>query len=318
MASAEISEIPGREQRPLRRSAPRSQRKIRRGGDGIGVTTLLAPSLVFFSIFFLLPNALNFAYAFTDWSTFSSQVNFVGLGNLRSLAADGSLWQSLKTTVLYGVGVMVVQNVVGLLLALGLERDTRSNRILRVVWFLPLLIGPLASGYVFRGILARDGILNHTVGSLLGRPIHIEWLGSLTWTLWVVVGIHAWRWCGFAMLVYLAGLKTIPEDLIEAARVEGSSALKTLRFVKLPLLAPAFTFSVAITLVGAMNTFDVIQATTGGGPADATRVVDVYMFQQFGSGLLGQATAMGLVLFLTIAIMGLPLVVFLRRREVQL
>ena len=284
----------------------------------VSTALFLAPALTIFAVFFLVPNALNFAYAFTDWSTFSSSVHFIGLGNFRDLASDGSLWQSLKTTIYYALGVMIVQNTAGLLLALALERDTPWNRVLRVVWFLPLLIGPLASGYIFRGMLSSNGIVNQTIQSLTGKTITTQWLGSLDWTLVVVIFIHAWRWCGFSMLVYLAGLKTIPQDLLESARVEGASNLKTLRYIKLPLLAPAFTFSVAVTLVGAMNTFDVVQATTGGGPGESTRVVDVYMFQQFGSGLLGQATAMGAVLFVTVALMGLPLVAFLRRREVQL
>jgi raffinose/stachyose/melibiose transport system permease protein len=279
---------------------------------------LTTPALVLFAAFFVLPNALNFAFAFTDWSTYSSDIHFIGLENFRELWRDGSLTQSLETTLLYGLGVMVVQNTVALLLALGLERDTPWNRVLRVAFFVPLLIGPLAVGYIWRGILAQNGILNHSLGRVLGHAVTTQWLGSLNWTILVVVGIHAWRWCGFSMLVYLAGLKTIPEELIESARVEGASPLRTLWHIKLPLMAPAFTFSVVITLVGAMNTFDIIQATTAGGPGNATRVVDIYMFQQFGSGLLGSATAMGLVLFLTVAIVGLPLVYLLRRREVQL
>jgi raffinose/stachyose/melibiose transport system permease protein len=293
----------------------RSQARVSGGAAGFLLTT---PALVIFAVFFLLPNILNFAFAFTDWSTYSSQVNFIGLANFRELWRDGSLVQSLETTLLYGVGVMVLQNAIALGLALGLERDTLWNRVLRVVFFVPLLIGPLATGYVWRGILAPTGILNHTLSRVLGHGVTVQWLGSLHWTLWVVVAIHAWRWCGFSMLVYLAGLKTVPEELLESARVEGASALRRLWHIKFPLMAPAFTFSAVVTLVGAMNTFDVVQATTGGGPGVSTRVVDVYMFQQFGSGLLGSATSMGLVLFLTVAAIGLPLVFILRRREVQL
>lgn len=295
----------------------RHRSKARVGGGSAGFL-LTTPALAIFAVFFLLPNILNFAFAFTDWSTYSSQVNFIGLANFRELWRDGSLVQSLETTLLYGVGVMVLQNVIALGLALGLERDTLWNRVLRVVFFVPLLIGPLATGYVWRGILAPTGILNHTLSRVLGHGVTVQWLGSLHWTLWVVVSIHAWRWCGFSMLVYLAGLKTVPEELLESARVEGASALRRLWHIKFPLMAPAFTFSAVVTLVGAMNTFDVVQATTGGGPGVSTRVVDVYMFQQFGSGLLGSATSMGLVLFLTVAAVGLPLVFILRRREVQL
>jgi raffinose/stachyose/melibiose transport system permease protein len=117
------------------------------------------------------------------------------------------------------------------------------------------------------------------------------------------------------MLVYLAGLKTIPEDLQEAARIDGAGRFTGFWYIRLPLLGPAITFNVATALLGTMNGFDVVQATTGGGPARSTEVLNIFIFRTFGQGLYAQSTAMSLVLFLAILLLAVPLVLLLRRRE---
>jgi raffinose/stachyose/melibiose transport system permease protein len=117
------------------------------------------------------------------------------------------------------------------------------------------------------------------------------------------------------MLIYLAGLKTMPHDILEAARIDGASWWRTFVSVRLPLLAPAITFNVATGLLGSMNSFDVIQATTMGGPARTTEVMNIFIYRTFGQGLYSQATAMSLVLLLAVAILAFPLIAALRRRE---
>lgn len=273
---------------------------------------LLVVPLALFSAFFLLPNLLNFAYAFTNWSAFQSAVEFVGLDNFRTLTADGTLWADLRRTLVYAVVVTIAQNIIGLALALGLERPTRSNRTLRAIFFLPVLLAPLAVGYVFQAILAYDGLLNQVLGT------RVEWLGSVDWTLGVVALVHAWKWFGLTVLIYIAGLAALPQELMQAARIDGATPWQAFRLIKFRLLAPAVTVNVTLALIGALNTFDIVLATTRGGPGRATEVLNVYVFQQFGTGAFGHATAMSLVLFLTVVAVAIPLVVYLRRREVSL
>lgn len=270
------------------------------------------PAVVVFAGFFLTPNLLNFYYPFTNWSAYHSSISFTGLSNFRSVIDDGSLLRSLRTTVLYAVLAALFQNVFGLVLALLLEEDTRFNRLFRAAFFLPVLISALATGYVFQALLNQDGALNHMLGT------DIPWLGSTTWTLIVVTLIHGWKWMGLSMLIYLAGLKGIPGDMLEAARLDGAGPWRTFRWVRWPMLAPAVTFNVTTALVGSMNTFDIVQATTGGGPAASTEVFNIYMFRIFGEGLYAQASAMSLVLFLVVVAAAIPLVAGLRRRELAL
>lgn len=275
----------------------------------------VVPAVVVFAAFFLLPIMLNFVYSLTNWSGFHEDVQFTGLTNFRSLLQDGSIGSALRITLEYAALASLFQNLFGLGLALLLERDTRLNRILRTLFFLPVLISGLAVGYIFQALLEPNGAFNAALGAILGHHVTIPWLGSPSWTLVVVTFVHGWKWMGLAMLVYLAGLKSVPDQLIEAARIDGASRWQTFRRVRWPLLAPAVTFNVAAALIGSLNTFDIVQGTTGGGPADSTQVLDIYIFRVFGDGLYAQATAMSLVLFLVATLLAVPLVTFLRHRE---
>jgi ABC-type sugar transport system permease subunit len=120
---------------------------------------------------------------------------------------------------------------------------------------------------------------------------------------------------GLAMLIYLAGLKTINADVLEASRLDGANAWQAFWQVRFPLLAPAVTFNVATALLGSMNSFDVVQATTGGGPAQTTEILNIFIYRTFGQGLFAQATTMSVVLLLVVTLMAFPTIVLLRRRE---
>nr|WP_240759191.1 sugar ABC transporter permease [Phytoactinopolyspora endophytica] len=275
----------------------------------------LVPAFVVLGIFFFLPTVYNFVYAFTDWSGFKSEINFVGFDNFQNLASSGTLFSSLRITLVYAVLVAIFQNVFGLALAVLLERDTRLNRFARVCFFIPVVMSALAVGYIFQALLKPEGALNGVVGAVLGTDVTVAWLGSTTWTIVVVALIHAWKWMGLSMLIYLAGLKTMPEDILEAARIDGASTWKAFWAVRFPLLAPAVTFSVATALLGSMNGFDIVQATTEGGPARTTEILNIFIYRTFGQGLFAQATTMSLILFLMVVVLAFPVIRTLRKRE---
>jgi raffinose/stachyose/melibiose transport system permease protein len=296
-----------------RQVAPPAPRRRPRRGDHPLV--FLVPAFAVLAVFFVLPTVFNFVYAFTDWSSFKPGIAFAGLQNFQTLLADGSLVSSLRITLVYAVLVAIFQNLFGLALALLLERDTMINRFARAAFFVPVLMSALAVGYIFQALLRPDGALNDILGFLFAREVQIAWLGSTTWTIVVVAIVHAWKWMGLSMLIYLAGLKTMPPDVLEAARIDGSSWWQTLRLIRFPLLAPAITFNVATALLGSMNGFDIVAATTEGGPARTTEVLNIFIFRTFGQGLFAQATTMSLVLFLLVVVLAFPVIRFLRRRE---
>ncbi|MBG0568505.1 carbohydrate ABC transporter permease [Actinoplanes aureus] len=288
-------------QRPAPPAVPATRSPARSIARRTHPLWFLIPAFVLLGVFFLLPTLFNFIYAFTDWSSFKAAINPVGFDNFSDLA----LLSAVRITLVYAALVAIFQNVFGFGLAVLLERDTTVNRILRVAFLIPVLMSALAVGYVFQALFKPGA----------GLGFEHAWLGDTTWTIVVVALIHAWKWMGLSMLIYLAGLKTIPAEVIEAAHIDGASRWRSFWSVRFPLLAPAVTFNVATALLGSMNGFDIVQATTGGGPARTTEILNIFIYRTFGQGLFAQATAMSLVLFLLVALLAFPVITLLRRRE---
>ncbi|WP_236681864.1 carbohydrate ABC transporter permease [Bifidobacterium actinocoloniiforme] len=278
----------------------------------------LVPAAAVLMMFFFVPTVLNFIYAFTDWSAFKTTISFNGLDNFLSLFNNGILLRDLRITLMFAVCVAFFQNVFGLILAVLLERDTTENRIARVLFFVPVLMSALAVGYVWQAILQANGALDQILSFFAGHAISTAWLGSTTWSIVIVSAIQGWKWAGLAMLIYLSGLKTIDEDILEAARMDGANEWQVFWKIKFPLLAPALTFNVATSLLGSMNGFDTVQATTAGGPGGSTEILNLFVWRTFGQGLYSQSTMMSLLLFLTVMVIAIPLIWYLRRREAKI
>ena len=191
------------------------------------------------------------------------------------------------------------------MLAVFLEEDTRINRFARTMFFIPVIMSALAVGYIWQAVLKSDGALNQILSFLLGANIDVAWLGSTIWTIIVVAAIHGWKWMGLSMLIFLAA-------------IDGATRRQTFWRIKFPLLAPAFTFNVATSLLGSMNGFDIVQATTQGGPGSTTEIINIFIWRTFGQGLYSQSTTMSLVLFIMVMIIAVPLIWYLRRREAKI
>ena len=274
----------------------------------------LLPAYIMLLIFFFVPTILNLIYAFTNWSAYSKTINFVGFSNFIELFKSGNLLRDLRITLIYALLVAIFQNTFGLLLAVFLEEDTRINRFARTMFFIPVIMSALAVGYIWQAVLKSDGALNQILSFITGQNIDIAWLGSTTWTIVVVAAIHGWKWMGLSMLIFLAGLKTIDSDVIEASAIDDAKRRQTFWRIKFPLVAPAFTFNVATSLLGSMNGFDIVQATTQGGPGSTTEIINLFIWRTFGQGLYSQSTTMSLVLFIMVMINAVPMIWYLRRR----
>jgi raffinose/stachyose/melibiose transport system permease protein len=294
--------------------APRRsrQRKIRQAGWW----PFIVPAFALVAAFFTVPFLLNLRFAFTDWSGYSDAISFNGLENFRALISQDILWQAIKVTLLYAVMAMLIQNLFSLCMALVLQRSNRVNGFFRSFFFLPVLVAPVAAGYIWGAILAPQGPLNSFI-SLFVDGFDYAWLGHGTSALVSLAFVDAWKWSGLITLVYIAGLNNIPESLTEAATVDGANAWQRFWRIRFRLLAPAFTFTVVVTMLGAINAFDLVAATTRGGPGTATMVLNIAMFNQYGSGFFGMASSLSLVVTVLVIVLGLPLIAYLRRREVE-
>jgi multiple sugar transport system permease protein/raffinose/stachyose/melibiose transport system permease protein len=254
--------------------------------------------------------------SFSNWTTYRTAIVWNGLANFNLLYGQGYLINAIWVTIAYSVIAMLVQNVVSLSLAYALRESTLLNGFFRSLFFLPVLISPLAVGYIWRGILDPAGPLDSFISIFVPGGFHYSWLGNTTTALPAVAFVDAWKWIGLTTLVYIAGINSVPRELHEAARMDGASAWQTFWRVTFPLLAPAFTFNVAVTLIGAFSAYDVIQATTGGGPGSSTRSINVLLRIQWGMGNFGTGSALGLIVTVMVVVVAIPLVAYLRRREV--
>jgi multiple sugar transport system permease protein/raffinose/stachyose/melibiose transport system permease protein len=267
-------------------------------------------------VVYVIPLVANGVMAFTDWSGFKSGIDWIGVQNFADLAARNAFVRPVTLTMLYAFTAMVLQNGVGV--ALALEETSPINSLFRSVFFFPVLLSSVAAAYLWRGLLQPNGPVNALIGAVLPGEFDFAWLGSTTLAIFVVGAIDGWKWLGFATLVYIAGLKSVPEELKQAARVDGATPAKVFWHIKRPLLAPAFTFNVTITFIGSLSAFETILATTRGGPGDATRVLNIMMLRQFGSGFFGLAASITLMLTVLIIVIAIPLVWWLRSRELEL
>lgn len=274
------------------------------------------PALIVVIGLYFLPLVLNGFLAFTNWSSFSSTIEFTGWRNVEILVEQSSLPNQIRLTLVYAVTAALVSNVMSLGFALALERRTRLNEFFRAVFFVPVLLSPLAAGYIWAGIFAPEGVLNQGLGAI-GLPDTKAWLADPTLAIFIVGAVDGWKWSGFFTLIMIAALATVPSELKEAAYTDGANAWQIFRNVKLPFLAPAFTYNITVTLVGALSAFDIILAMTGGGPGSATRVLNALTLQQFGSGFFGLSAMTSLVVTVLVIALAIPLVWWLRRREMQ-
>jgi multiple sugar transport system permease protein/raffinose/stachyose/melibiose transport system permease protein len=291
-------------------------RRKRRAPRGRGWIWFLLPSIVLLGLFFVLPFLLNVPFAFSQWSSYSDNIPFVGFDNFRLLWDNGALGGAIRVTLSYAVIAMVVQNSVALPLALTLRDTTKVNSFFRSIFFLPVLVSPLAAGYIWRGIVDPAGPLNSAIGLVI-PGFDYAWLGHPMSALFTVAFVDGWKWSGIATLVYIAGLNSIPSSLLETASLDGANSWQRFWFIRFPLLAPAFTFNIVTTLVGAMSAYDVIAAASAGGPGTSTTTLNVAVQQQFSYGYFGTASTLSLTVTLLVVAVAVPLVWWLRKREVN-
>jgi raffinose/stachyose/melibiose transport system permease protein len=279
---------------------------------------LALPGLAALVGFHFVPIGFGAFYAFTSWNGLT-HASWVGLKNFREISGDdfarGALWHTLELAGCFVVGV----NAIGLALALGLHRAVKTRHVLRTLFFAPVAISPLAIALLWQWIFDYQGALNRTlVGVGLGSWRR-AWTGDPSTALWTILVVMVWQFSGLAMVLYLAGLQGISEEIYEATLVDGASTLFRLRRIVLPLLAPAVTVSATLTLIIGLRVFDQVMALTQGGPVGATETLATQVYKQtFYVGRFGYGAAIALILTALITVMALTQLALLRRNEARL
>lgn len=268
----------------------------------------LLPSFAGFLIFVVGPVLGSLALSFMDWNLLSPPT-FVGVNNYVALfTRDPIFIQAFGNTLFYTVTIVPLQLAAGLTVALALNQAIRGVKIYRLIYFMPVVSSTVAAALIFQWMFNRDfGIISALfweLGTLTGLPIAPpDWLNSSFWAKPAVVLLTIWKNMGFTMVIYLAGLQAVPEELYEAARVDGAGPWQRFRNITLPLVSPTTFFLLVVQMIGAFQLFTepYVMTRGQGGPAHATKTLVFYIYESaFRFGLMGKASAIAWVLFVFI------------------
>jgi raffinose/stachyose/melibiose transport system permease protein len=257
-------------------------------------------------------------YAFTDWNGLSTP-NFVGLRNFQQIFNDRAARLAFTNTILVAVCFVVAVNVIGLTLALSLHRAVKTRNVLRSAFFAPVALSPLAVSYIWQFIFSFQGPLNIALRAAGLAVLQRPWVADPAAALGTIFVVLVWQFSGLMMMFYLAGLYNIPDDIDEAAAVDGAGPLSLVRHVTLPLLAPALTISLTFSAILGLRVFDQVIALTNGGPAGVTETLATQVYKQTWTlGHFGYGAAFALLLSLFVAVIAIGQLTILRNRERQM
>ncbi|MGP4114285.1 carbohydrate ABC transporter permease [Streptomyces sp. 4N509B] len=314
MTTSALSKAPRARPAPAPAGPGRRRTGRRRGAP----YAFLVPALLVYGVVMLYPTLAGGLYAFTDWNGGAGGTEFVGLDNFSRLLSTESARAALTNTLLIAAACTVVQTAVGLALALALHTRLRSRNVLRTLFFASALLPPVIIGFLWQYLLTPTGPLNTALSNAGLGALTQNWLGDDSIALWAVIGVIIWQNAGMSMVIYLAGLQGIPQEVHEAAAIDGAGAWQRFRSVTLPLLLPATTIVLSLTLIGSLKLFDQVFAMTGGGPGYATETLSVVMYKEaFVSGEFGYSAAIALVLTMIVFAFAMVQLTALRRFEVE-
>ena len=264
----------------------------------IGNYVFIAPAALFFLVFSLYPFYKVFQLSVTDWDGISASANFVGLNNFKDLLFhDPVFWLSMKNAAVVTILALTVQNFLALFLAFLCDRDIKGGNIYRVIFYLPPVLSGIVVGLIWNWIYDGNyGLLNHFLEFIGLGYLSRAWLADSHTALFSISIIHMWKGFGWGFVILLAGVQSIPRELYEAARVDGANTWVVFKNITAPLMIPVFILVSILTILGTMQIFDIIIATTGGGPGYHTEVPITRIFQtMIAASRFGYACVMGIV-----------------------
>ena len=267
---------------------------VSRRAETLTAWALVLPALIGFLVFYAWPTLRAIQISLTDWNLLR-EPNFVGLDNYARMLEDGKFWNGMKLSAYYVLLNIPAQTVLGLFLAVAMDRLTRSLFVKSIV-LLPYLLSNVLVAMIWLWMLDPFlGLINHYI--VMAGFERMPFFGGLDSSLLTVAGVNIWRHMGLVAMLFLAGLQNIPRHLYEAAALEGATEWQMFRRITLPLLRPVMVFVLVTSVTGSFQIFDTIAVTTNGGPLDSTRVIVHYIVQNaFAFYKMGYASAMSMTL----------------------
>lgn len=279
----------------------------------------ILPALILYACALLIPLFCGtIPYSFENWNLMSGNKSFAGISNYVKLLSDTSFWQAFLFNITVGLWTIIGSNILGFIIAYFLNKKIKARGVIRALFFIPNIISAVLVAFIWTFIFAQ---ILPNLASILGW----EWLGNISWfgspgtASFTIILVSIWQQVGFLMIIYTAGLQTIPDELIEAGKMDGCTGWKLIRYIQLPLLMPTITINLFVSISSAFKAYDVPNAMTAGGPYGSTMTAAMNIYQEaFVKYNLGYGAAKSVVLFLTVAVVTLIQLHFTRKREVEL
>lgn len=277
----------------------------------------IGPAVCVFALILVIPFFMSIYYSFTAWNGVSTKVTWIGIANYKKiLFHDPDYYKAFWFTFRYAIMGVLFTNLVGFLLALLLTQALKLRNVLRTIFFMPNVIGGLLLGFIWSFIFVKGFA---TIGELTGLAFfNLPWLGDAPTAFWGIVIVTVWKGAGYVMVIYIAGLTNVPKDMIEAARIDGASKLQMLSKITLPLIMPAITVCLFLTISWGFKIFDLVVSLTKGGPFNSTESVSLNIYQEaFRNNALGLGSAKAVIFFLIVALITIIQVSVTKKREVE-
>ena len=272
------------------------------------------PAFTLFGLFFLFPLVQGLGLSFTEWDGFSAP-EFIGLRNFISFFTDERALRDVWNTLLFALGSAPLLNITGLSLALLLNRRFTGRNTTRALLYLPAVISPMIMGSIWYLLLQPKRGLVAVLAGRVGFELSGNWMTGGNTALLVIVLVNVWQYAGMTMIIYLAGLQSIPVEHYEASSVEGATAGQTFRYIVFPQLMPSLKINVITNIIGSLSVFDVILALTDGGPGYDTESLSIYIMRMCYGNKTGYSTAVAIILFAIILVPVLGSLRFFNRLE---
>lgn len=278
---------------------------------------LIIPTFLIYTVFFILPLVGGLGISMTNWIlSRPAATRFVGLKNYITIWQDADVVLSFKNTFAFAIVIVVFRNVFALLLALALTRKLRTRVYLRTIFYIPAVLSYVVVGIMFTAMFQMNGTFNQIL-KVFGIICKKEWLADANSALPMVMVLDIWKWTGFHMIIYIAGLQAIPRVYYEAAEIDGASAFGRFFHVTLPMLIPSLTINFMQSFIGGFRVFEQVLTLTDGGPGHTSTVVSMMVYEYFGRGFYGKSTAISMVLSILVLAVTIGVRKFFSAREVQ-
>lgn len=243
--------------------------------------------------------------SFTDWNGMSDTMNFVGLKNYAKLLKDKTFWTAVVNNIIFFFGTVFVQAAVGFLIAVLLKKKLPGSNVFKAVYFMPIAMATSITTAIFKIIMdPTNGSLNNFLRAVHLDMFAVSWLGDKRYALLSVIIVNIFQWMGFSMITYYAGLMALPDDVYEAAKIDGAGFWRTTISVTFPMLKGTTNVLLILGIVGSLKTFDIVKLLTGGGPGSSTTVLNTYLYEKaFKDFNAGGAASIGVAILIIAMIM---------------